>query len=134
MLFVNTLTSERTLPMPVGPDFISLQVRDLDTAAAFYEGRLGLRRAPSSPPGAVVFASQPIPFAVRALQPGADLDSGQPGLGVALWLKVDDAQALYAQLAAGRVTILTDPFDGPFGRTFAIEDPDGYAVTLHDAA
>jgi hypothetical protein len=36
--------------MPVGPDFISLQVRDLDTAA-FYEERLGLRRAPASPPG-----------------------------------------------------------------------------------
>ena len=50
--------------MPVGPDFISLQVRDLDSAAAFYEERLGLRRAPASPPGAVVFASQPIPFAV----------------------------------------------------------------------
>ena len=42
--------------MPAGPDFISLQVRDLDTAAAFYETRLGLRRAPASPPGAVVFA------------------------------------------------------------------------------
>ena len=25
--------------MPVGPDFISLKVRDLDTAAAFYEDR-----------------------------------------------------------------------------------------------
>ena len=31
--------------MPAGPDFVSLQVRDLDTAAAFYEERLGLRRA-----------------------------------------------------------------------------------------
>ena len=33
-----------------GPDFIALQVRDLDSAAAFYEDRLGLRRAPASPP------------------------------------------------------------------------------------
>jgi catechol-2,3-dioxygenase len=31
-----------------GPDFIALQVRDLDSAAAFYEDRLGLRRAPRS--------------------------------------------------------------------------------------
>jgi hypothetical protein len=37
--------------MPVGPDFIS-QVRDLDTAAAFYEDQVGLRRAPASPPDA----------------------------------------------------------------------------------
>jgi len=28
--------------MTVGPDFISLQVRDLDIAAAFYEDRVGL--------------------------------------------------------------------------------------------
>ena len=120
--------------MPVGPDFISLQVRDLDTAAAFYEDRVGLRRAPASPPGAVVFASEPIPFAVREPLPDTDLDSGQPGLGIALWLKVDDAQSLHDQLAGRGVTILTDPFDGPFGRTFAIRDPDGYAVTIHDAA
>ena len=31
-----------------GPDFIALQVRDLDRAAAFYETHLGLRRAPVS--------------------------------------------------------------------------------------
>jgi predicted enzyme related to lactoylglutathione lyase len=29
------------------------------------------------------------------------------------------------------VPIVTAPFDGPFGRTFAFADPDGYVVTLH---
>lgn len=120
--------------MPVGPDFISLQVRDLDTAAAFYEERLGLRRAPASPPGAVVFASQPIPFAVRELLPATDLDAGQPGLGIAVWVKVDAAQALHDQLTARGVMIVTAPFDGPFGRTFAVSDPDGYVITIHDGA
>jgi predicted enzyme related to lactoylglutathione lyase len=120
--------------MPVGPDFISLQVRDLVASAAFYEDRVGLRRAPASPPGAVVFASEPIPFAVREPLPGTDLDSGEPGLGVALWLRADDAQTLHDQLSAGGVTIVTEPFDGPFGRTFALRDPDGYVVTVHDGA
>ena len=120
--------------MPVGPDFISLQVRDLDTAAAFYEERLGLRRAPASPLGAVVFASQPIPFAVREMLPTTDLDAGQPGLGIAVWVKVDDAQALHDQLTAQGATIVTAPSDGPFGRTFAVSDPDGYVITLHDGA
>ncbi|MCZ9340491.1 VOC family protein, partial [Streptomyces sp. TRM76130] len=47
-----------------GPDFIALQVRDVPAAAAFFEEELGLRRAPG-PDHAVVFATTPIPFAVR---------------------------------------------------------------------
>ena len=115
-----------------GPDFIALQVRDIERAAEFYERELGLRRAPG-PPHAVVFATQPIPFAVRDPLPGTDLDSGQPGLGVALWLRADDAQALHDRLAQHSVTILTEPFDSPFGRTFTLRDLDGYAITIHDA-
>lgn len=36
-----------------GPDFLALQVHDLERAAAFYD-HLGLPRATTSPPGAVV--------------------------------------------------------------------------------
>ena len=121
--------------MPVtGPDFIALQVRDLEAAAAFYETRLGLRRAPVSPPHAVVFATRPASFAVRTPLPGLDLDAvtPQPGAGVALWLKADDAQSLHDDLAAAGVPIVAAPIDGPFGRTFTFRDPDGYAVTIHD--
>jgi len=119
-----------------GPDFIALQVRDLDRAAAFYETQLGLRRAPISPPHAVVFDTTPASFAVREPLPGIDLDKAvpRPGLGVALWLHADDAQALHDSLAAAGVPIPDAPFDGPFGRTFTFTDPDGYAVTIHDQA
>ncbi|GAA3276571.1 VOC family protein [Dactylosporangium vinaceum] len=118
-----------------GPDFIALQVRDLDRAAAFYEERLGLRRAPVSPPHAVVFATAPVAFAVREPAPGVELDSVErPGLGVALWLHADDAQTLHDELAAAGVPIVAPPVDGPFGRTFTFADPDGYAVTIHDKA
>ena len=121
--------------MPVtGPDFIALQVRDVEAAAGFYETRLGLRRAPASPPGAVVFATSPVPFAVRTPLPGLDLDAVRPGAGVALWLASDDAQALHDELTAAGVAILADPVDGPFGRTFTFSDLDGYAITVHDKA
>ena len=56
-----------------GPDFIALQVSDLERSAEFYENALGLRRAPASPPGAVLFATTPILFAVREPLPGVDL-------------------------------------------------------------
>ena len=121
--------------MPVaGPDFIALQVRNLDRAAAFYETRLGLRRAAVSPPHAVVFDTAPAAFAVREPLPGVDLDAvtPRPGAGVALWLAADDAQALHDALARAGVPIPGAPFDGPFGRTFTFTDPDGYAVTVHD--
>ena len=116
-----------------GPDFLALQVRDLEGAADFYEQRLSLRRTPTSPPDAVVFATKPIPFALRRPLPGTDLDAGKPGLGVALWLAANDAQAIHDDLAAHDVPIVTGPFDGPFGRTFTFRDPDGYVVTIHDA-
>lgn len=116
----------------IGLSFLALQVRDLEAAATFYETELGLTRAPQSPPGAVVFATSPIPFAVREPLPNTDLDSGQPGLGVALWLAAQDVEGLHKRLAADGVPILTEPFDGPFGRTFTFRDPEGYAVTVHE--
>lgn len=117
-----------------GPSFLALQVRDVEAAAVFYETRLGLTRAPQSPPGAVVFATTPIAFAVRTPLPGTDLGAGPLGLGVALWMASTDIQGLHDRLVADGVEIVTPPFPGPFGPTFVFRDLDGYAVTLHDAA
>ena len=76
-----------------GPDFVALQVRDLEASARFHEQRLGLERVPESPPKAVVFATEPIAFAVR--EPLVDLEAvDKLGWGVALWLRCDDAQVL----------------------------------------
>ena len=116
-----------------GPDFISLQARDLERSAAFYEQYLGLVRSPAGPPHAVVFETKPIAFAVRDLAPGVDLDQvAQPGIGAALWLHADDVQAIHDALVAAGTTIVSAPIDGPFGRTFTFADPDGYQITLHD--
>ena len=117
----------------IGPSFISLQVRDLESSAAFYSTHLGLVRAAVAPPHAVVFETTPIAFALREPMPGVDLDSvSQPGLGVAVWLYAPDSQDIHDALAAAGVPIVTSPFDGPFGRTFTFADPDGYHVTVHD--
>ena len=44
---------------------------------------------------------------------------------IQLWWRASDAQALYEKAVAGGIRILIEPFDGPFGRTFAMADPDG---------
>lgn len=118
-----------------GPDFISLQARDLDASQAFYEQYLGLVRSQAGPPHAVVFETKPIAFALRGVVPGTDLASvAQPGIGVAIWLHATDVQAIHDALVADARPIVSAPIDGPFGRTFTFADPDGYHVTLHDRA
>lgn len=114
-----------------GPDFVALQVRDLEAARRFYTERLGLEVDPKGPPNAVVFKTAPIPFAVR--ESLVDLDAVERlGWGVALWLRCDDARELHDSLKEAGVRIAQEPFDGPFGRTFAFVDPEGYTVTVHD--
>ncbi|MFE6741092.1 VOC family protein [Streptomyces tubercidicus] len=115
-----------------GPDFVALQVRDLNAAADFCEQHLGLRRAAVSPPHAVVFDTKPTPFAVRELLPGVDLDdTARPGLGTVLWFQTSDAHQLHDQLTAAGVTILTPIRDSPFGPMFSFEGPEGYTLTAH---
>lgn len=123
------------MPHLIGPDFIGIQVEDLDAAKAFYTDRVGLKAAPFSPPGAVVFDTSPIPFAVRKppTEPGQTESgvSGTPGQGIALWFGCDDADALHDHLVGQNVTIAFAPKDGPFGRYFAFRDPFGYTITAH---
>ena len=114
----------------IGPDFISLQVKDLEASKRFYTEHLGLSAAERSPPGAFLFDTTPVPFAIR--NPIVDLSaSTHLGWGMSVWLACDDADAFYEKLKADGVTIISALQDGPFGRFFSFRDPDGYAVTLH---
>src|SRR2546430_16261371 len=108
-----------------GPDFLALQVRDLDRSTAFYEHEIGLERVPtpSGVVGVVVFQTATIPFAPREPFAGTDLDAGPPGLGVSLSLRVDDAPALHDHLKGRGRTIVVDPSDTPVGLTFVVHDP-----------
>jgi predicted enzyme related to lactoylglutathione lyase len=118
------------MPRLVGPDFIGIQVADLDAARTFYTEVVGLTAAPNGPPGAVVFDTKPIPFAVRT--PVVDLDAvDMLGHGIAIWFGCDDADALHDHLASRDVPIAFPPKDGPFGRYFAFQDPFGYTITAH---
>jgi predicted enzyme related to lactoylglutathione lyase len=114
----------------MGPDFISLQVRDLEASKLFYTKHLSLSPADRNPPGAVLFDTTPIPFAIRT--PMIDLSASERlGWGVSIWLACDDADSFHERLKDAGVTILSPLQDGPFGRFFTFQDLDGYAVTLH---
>ncbi|MGU3399496.1 VOC family protein [Brucellaceae bacterium D45D] len=121
------------MPRLIGPDFIGIQTSDLEAAQSFYRDIVGLKPAPKSPPGAIVFETQPIPFAVRTPVEGFD-HADRLGVGIAIWFGCDDADALHAHLSAHNVSIVFPPKDGPFGRYFAFVDPFGYTITAHTVA
>lgn len=116
-----------------GPDFIALQVRDLEASSRFYREVVGLKAASQHPPDAVLFQTAPIPFAVR--KPHVDLKATSIlGHGVALWFCCDNSIELHKVLEQKGVEVLDEPTPGPFGMTFHFKDIDGYTITVHDKA
>ena len=114
-----------------GPDFITLQVRELEASRRFYAEVIGLKIAPETRPNAVAFATKPIGFAIRQSQ--VDLDAiPQLGYGIVVWFRTDDSAELYKQLKERGVPITQDLAGSPFGQTFTFRDPDGYLITVHD--
>lgn len=116
----------------LGPDFLSLQVRDLSASRAFYTELLGMSvDARFDAPDFVLFETNSIPFALSQAKVNLD-EAPQPGWGVTLWIDCAQVNALHASLQAHGVTIITPPYDGPFGRTFVFADPDGYRITANE--
>jgi predicted enzyme related to lactoylglutathione lyase len=115
----------------LGPDFISLQVRDLAASRAFYTEMLGFTVDPAFDTAqAVVFETNSIPFSLRAAMVNLD-EAPQPGWGVTIWLDCDNVDELAAKLQAAGTAIVKPPFDSPFGRAFIFADPDGYQITAN---
>lgn len=114
------------------PGFISIAVGDVEKSAAFYQTYLGaVRDTFDWGPGSAVFVGWPT-FALSGVrQPGQPAPTPE-STGIQLWWRASDAQALYEHVVAEGIPILVEPYDGPFGRTFAMADPDGYRVTVYE--
>ncbi len=115
----------------LGPDFISLQVRDLAASRAFYTKVLGFAVDPRFDTlDFVLFDTNSVPLGLSAAKVNL-ADAPQPGWGMALWIDCDDVDGLHATLVTAGTTILKAPYDGPFGRTLVFADPDGYPITAN---
>ncbi len=114
-----------------GPDFITLQVRDLEASRHFYADILGFKPSPEVRPNAFAFSTQPISFAIR--KANVDLDAvPQLGYGMIVWFLAYNAPAMYEHLKNAGVVMVQALADGPFGKMFTFRDPDGYQITVHD--
>ena len=116
----------------LGPDFISLQVRNLSASRAFYTELLGLKIDERfNTPDFALFDTSTIPFALSEAKMNLD-EAPRPGWGVALWIDCDHVNELHAKMEAAGASIIQPPYDGPFGRTFVFADPDGYRITVNE--
>jgi catechol 2,3-dioxygenase-like lactoylglutathione lyase family enzyme len=111
-----------------GPDFVAFTVRDLEQSRSFWTETIGLRPAAKSPPGAHVFETRPIPFAIRLLRPSEPTGAG----GVAVWFAYEGNLDAYAALLSGRNVQVSPIQPGPFGRFFVFVDPEDRSVTVHE--
>ena len=114
------------------PGFISIAVADLGRSAPFYEGYLGaVRDTFDYGPDSVVYVGWPTIALSSARRPDQPLPSPDT-TSILLWWRASDAQALHDRVVGDGIRILIEPFDGPFGRTFVMADPDGYRITIYE--
>ena len=121
-----------------------LAVSDYATSLAFYRDRLGLQVEATydDPPYAtLVCAGARISLAEQGHpaedRPGVTMAApdDRSRASVVLVLEVDDAHAVYADLAREGVDFLAEPYAPPWGgmRFFCV-DPDGYLVEIEQPA
>ncbi len=114
---------------------VSLYVRDLDRARAFYTETLGLPEVPEFS-GPRFIALRPARGSLLAVQDAATVPpelAGAPG-GCELGLEVDDVDAVWRDWPARGVRILSESVDRPFGRTFLARDPEGHLLNVYRLA
>jgi predicted enzyme related to lactoylglutathione lyase len=111
--------------MSLALNFIILHVRDLPAERDFYKDALGLEVEGEVP----VFVNFK-PNGAASLALATDDPVGAQH-SVELWWQVDHADTLHAALEKRGVKIISAPKDEPFGRAFAIHDPEGNQVNFY---
>lgn len=115
--------------MSVTFEGITLFCADVEVSARFYEGALGLTRAPDD--GDVVLRL-PVKGGAEAawllLHPQLGDQIRPHPIGT---FAVDDVDAIVRTLREGGYDVPGEPADQPWGvRTADVADPDGYGLTL----
>src|SRR6266487_6919153 len=111
---------------------LSLYVRDVEKAKAFYTEFLGMKFIPefSSPTFVFLQPTEGTPIAMQdlnALPPG---ESAQQG-GFEINLEVEDVDAALQEWKAKGVEVLSEVTDMGAGRWFRAKDPAGHVLSVY---
>ncbi len=116
-------------------------VDDVDTAVAFYEGRLGFDVEARPGPGFAIVSRGPLRLLLStptgpggAAQPMPDGRVPEPGGWNRIQLEVDDLVALVEELRETGATFRNDIVTGRGGKQILLDDPSGNPIELFQPA
>ena len=105
---------------------ITLQVANLKRSLAFYRDGLGLDFADASQRSAQALVGDVCLLLHEDFDP--TLKDKPRGAGIDLHFSVADVDACFEALSKSGLRPENPPEDHPWGREFAIKDPDGYEI------
>lgn len=116
------------------PNLIILYVADPDRSTAFYENLLGAAPVERSP----AFAMFVFPGGIKlglwsrtAVEPAVTGSTGAFEIDVPL-ANAAEVDTVFARLSAAGHTVLQEPTDMEFGRTFMLADPDQNRIRFYN--
>ena len=114
-------------------------VDDVDTAVAFYEGRLGFEVEPRPGPGFAIVSRGPMRLLLStpsgpggAAQAMPDGRVPEPGGWNRIQLEVDDLVAMVEELREAGASFRNDIVTGRGGKQILLDDPSGNPIELFE--
>ncbi|MEQ8481536.1 MAG: VOC family protein [Hoeflea sp.] len=113
-------------------DFVLLHVADPLASADFYSGLLDRPVLESSPGFAMLPLNDTIMLGLWLADAAAPDGTGKPGASEVSFDVTDKAKLndLHDDWRAKGISVLVDPMELPFGRTFVAADPDGHRIRI----
>lgn len=110
---------------------VFLQVSDFKRSVAFYRDVIGIPFGPIEPgDDAALVRFQGARFAIHQDFDPSLRGAMRRGAGIVVHFDVADADAFHDALVERGARPENPPEDRPWGREFAIEDPDGYEIAF----
>ena len=116
------------------PNLIILYVDDPDSSIAFYESLLGAAPVERSPTFALFVFPGGIKLGLwsrKAVEPTVTGSTGAFEIDVPL-ANAAEVDTVFARLTAAGHTVLQEPTDMEFGRTFMLADPDQNRIRFYN--
>ena len=114
------------------PNLFLVYVRDAEQATAFYSDLFDIRPSFTSPRYVAFEVAPRVSFAVWTGRPEHAVPATPRVSEVGLMVpsSVEPVDDVYARWVAKGVSVVEEPHDDVFGRTFVVTDPDGNLIRV----